>query len=140
MALSGKQRRSLRAFGHHLSPVVQLGQQGVVPTVVDAVLQALSTHELIKVKIGDGPLDRHEAADALARETGAELAQLIGRTALLFKQRKEKSRYAIGAQVTKIDPKDVKAAPAAPKKLQEERRRPRSPRKTRGRESKSDED
>ncbi len=139
MALTGKQRRGLRALGHHLSVVVQLGQQGVVPSVVEAVQQALKDHELIKIRIGDGPLDRHEAAEALVRETGAELAQLLGRTALLFKQRKEKSRFSVGAVVTKLDPKDVKAAPA-PKKLQEERRRPRSPRKVRGRESKSDED
>lgn len=92
MALTGKQRRKLRAMGHHLQPVVQVGQQGVTPAVIAATEQALYDHELIKVKIAEGPEDRHEAAERLARETGAELAQLLGRTALLFKQREEDSK------------------------------------------------
>ncbi|MFZ5471415.1 MAG: ribosome assembly RNA-binding protein YhbY [Myxococcota bacterium] len=95
MALSGKQRRKLRAMGHHLSVVVQVGAQGVTPGVVAAVEQALFDHELIKVKISEGPEDRQETAERLARETGAELAQVLGRTALLFKQREEDSKISL---------------------------------------------
>ncbi len=84
---TGKQRRKLRALGHHLEPVVIVGQAGVTPGVVAAVEQALEDHELVKVKIAEGPENRHEAAEHLARESGAELVQLLGRTALLFKKR-----------------------------------------------------
>lgn len=94
MPLNGKQRRSLRASGHHLEPVVIVGAQGVTDGVVAAVEQALRDHELVKIKIAaEGPMDRHEAAEELARRTGAELAQVLGRTALLFKKRKEKSKF-----------------------------------------------
>jgi len=93
--LSGKQRRKLRALGHHLAPVVIVGASGVTPEVVAAAEQALFDHELIKVKINEGPDDRHEAAAKLARETGAELAQLLGRTALLFKKRAEGSKIEV---------------------------------------------
>ena len=93
--LTGKQRRKLRALGHHLQPVVQIGQAGVTDAVVKATLQALEDHELIKVKIGEGPVDRHEASEQLAAATGAHLAQLLGRTALLFKKREKKSKIDV---------------------------------------------
>ena len=93
MPLTGKQRRHLRGLGHHLEPVVIVGQSGVTEGVIAAVEHALNDHELIKVKIHEGPEDRHEAAEKLAQSTGAELAQLLGRTALLFKKRKEDSKF-----------------------------------------------
>jgi RNA-binding protein len=94
-ALTGRQRRQLRALGHHLKVVVQLGAQGITDQVVAAVEAALKDHELIKVKIGDGPADRHEASVALALATKSELAQLLGRTALLFRQRKVGSKITL---------------------------------------------
>ncbi len=93
MPLTGKQRRQLRALGHHLEPVVIVGQAGVSEGIIGAVTQALHDHELIKVKINEGPEDRHEAAEKLAQGTGAEIAQLLGRTVLLFKKRDEDSKF-----------------------------------------------
>ena len=55
MPLTGKQRRALRALGHHLEPVVIIGQSGVTEGIIAAVEQALKDHELIKVKINEGP-------------------------------------------------------------------------------------
>ncbi|MDY7226869.1 ribosome assembly RNA-binding protein YhbY [Hyalangium rubrum] len=93
MPLTGKQRRALRAKGHHLEPVVLVGQSGVTEGVLSALTQALNDHELIKVKINEGPETRHEAAERMAQGTGSELVQLLGRTALLFKKRKEDSEF-----------------------------------------------
>lgn len=88
--LIGKDRRALRALGHHLRPVVQIGQHGISPAVVDATSEALAAHELVKVKVLEAcPLDRHEAGKVLAEETGAELVQVLGRTCLLYRQRRE---------------------------------------------------
>ncbi len=93
MPLTGKQRRALRAKGHHLEPIVIVGQSGVTEGVIAAIEQALYDHELIKVKIAEGPEDRHEAAQRIAEATGSELAQLLGRTALFFKKREEDSEF-----------------------------------------------
>ena len=93
MALTGKQRRRLRALGHHLHAVVQIGAQGVTPGVIAACEQALFDHELIKVKLGEGPEDRDDAADKLAEATRAEVAQILGKTILLFKQREQDSKF-----------------------------------------------
>jgi RNA-binding protein len=91
--LNGKQRRALRAEGHHLEPVVIVGQSGVTEGVLGAISQALNDHELIKVKINEGPGTRQEAATSLAEGAGAELVQLLGRTVLLFKKREKDSKY-----------------------------------------------
>jgi RNA-binding protein len=93
LPLTAKQRRQLRALGHHLEPVLIVGQSGVTEGVIAAVEQALHDHELIKVKINEGPDDRHEAAKKLAEGTNAELVQLLGRTTLLFKKREEDSEF-----------------------------------------------
>ena len=88
IALTGAQRRALRALGHHLRPIVQVGQQGVSAGVIEATAQALQQHELIKISIGrDGPVDRKQAPAQLGDATGAHVAQIIGRTALLYRRR-----------------------------------------------------
>lgn len=93
MPLTGSQRRALRALGHHLVPVVQVGQAGITEGVIGAVHQALETHELIKVKVQ--PEERREAAEQLAQATGSELAQLLGRTVLLYRPRKDDPKIVV---------------------------------------------
>ncbi len=88
--LSGRQRRHLSALGHHLDPVVQVGHEGVSEALVRQADLQLEAHELIKVKIAESaPQARHEAALLLAERTGAQVAQVLGRTALLYRRRKE---------------------------------------------------
>ena len=90
MALTGKQRRHLRGLGHHLTPVVQIGKEGLSEAFVGAVEQALEDHELIKVKILEtASVDRHEVADELAAATRSEVAQVLGYTILLYRARAE---------------------------------------------------
>ena len=94
--LTGKQRRHLRALGHHLDPVVQVGQDGISDAVVGQADAQLDVHELIKVKIGESsPQDRHQAADMLAARTQAQVAQVLGRTVLLYRPRKDKPQIVL---------------------------------------------
>jgi len=84
--LTGKQRRHLRALAHPLRPIVQVGKGGLDDGVIAAVDQALTDHELVKVKIGEAAdLDRHEAADELAARTHSEVAQVLGNIAVLYR-------------------------------------------------------
>ena len=94
--LTGKQRRHLRALGHHLDHVVQVGQDGISDAVVGQADAQLDAHELIKVKIGESsPQDRQEAADMLAARTQAQVAQVLGRTVLLYRPRKDKPQIVL---------------------------------------------
>jgi len=90
MALSGKQRRALRALGHHLKPVLQVGHAGVTESLTAALEQALHDHELLKVRLLEhAPGTKATLALALAASSGAEVAQVLGRTVLLYRARPE---------------------------------------------------
>jgi RNA-binding protein len=96
MSLDGKQRRKLRALGHHLAGVLQVGQDGVTPGVVAALEQALWDHELVKVRLASEDRDaRRDQAGALAAGTGAEVAQMLGRTVLLYRPNPDEPRIQL---------------------------------------------
>lgn len=96
MALTGKQRRALRALGHGLSPVVQLGKGGISEALVGAVEEALAQHELIKIKLLDtADVERHDAANELAGKTGSQVAQVLGNTILLYRPDPEEPRISL---------------------------------------------
>jgi RNA-binding protein len=95
-ALSGAALRKLRALGHALSPVVAIGKDGVTDSLVAAANAAIATHELVKVKIQrEAPVDRHEAGIELAARTGSVLAQVIGRTLLLYRKHPKKPKIVL---------------------------------------------
>ncbi len=105
-------RKALRAAGHHRSPVVQVGKEGVTPAVVEQLFGALAAHELVKVKVGtESPEDRFEAAERLAQEAGAQIAQILGRTILAYKRHPEKPRFEPLTPSEKLE-KDERAAAA----------------------------
>jgi RNA-binding protein len=103
---SGPLRRALRAAGHHLAPVVQVGKEGATDAVVRQLEQALLDHELVKVKVGtESPEDRFEAAERLAVATQAQLAQILGRTLLVYKKHPKKPRFEPEAGARPASPK-----------------------------------
>lgn len=88
--LTGKQKRFLRGLGHNLKPVITVGKSEVSEPLIAETLKALDAHELIKVKLLEScAMDRNEAAPLLAEGCGAEVAQLLGRTILLYRAAKE---------------------------------------------------
>jgi RNA-binding protein len=88
-ALTGKQRRSLRALGQRLAATLHVGHDGVTDAVVRQADAQLEANELIKVRVSENaPDSRYDVADALAQRTHAEVAQVLGRTALLYRPRK----------------------------------------------------
>jgi RNA-binding protein len=94
--LSPKQRRHLRALGHHLTAIVQIGKDGVSAGVVTALDGALVTHELVTVRIGRGcALDKRDAARELATETDSEVAQILGNTVLLYRRHPDEPRIFV---------------------------------------------
>jgi RNA-binding protein len=93
---SGKALRHLRALGHDLDAVIAIGKNGVTPALAKETERALEKHELIKVKVlQEAPIDRHEAAEQLAKLTGALLAQVLGRTFLLYKRHPKKPKIVL---------------------------------------------
>ena len=84
--LTGKQTRFLRGLGHKLKPVVMVGRHHVSPEVIASVEEALNAHELIKIKLQEGCLeDRRDVAAQLAEQTHSAVAQVLGKTILLYR-------------------------------------------------------
>ena len=96
MPLTGKQRRALRALGHHLEPVVLVGQNGITDGVVAAVDQALHDHELIKVKLPQlEKEERREMAQHLRRALSAQIVDEIGRVLVLYRRHPERPKIKL---------------------------------------------
>jgi RNA-binding protein len=88
--LTGKQVRFLRGLGHGLKPVVMIGRGDITSRVLAAIEEHLEAKELIKIKIQEGcSMDRKEVAAELAEKSRASVAQILGRTILLYRQSKE---------------------------------------------------
>jgi RNA-binding protein len=93
--LDGRQRRHLRALGHHQKPVVQVGK-ALTPGVIEAVNQALTRHELVKVRVSaDVTEDVDEVGTEIAQKTRSALAQKIGRTLLFYRPHPKKPRIVL---------------------------------------------
>ena len=88
--LTGKQKRYLRGLGHGIKPVIMVGKGEVSAALIRETDEALNAHELIKVKILESCLsDRELVATAVADACTAEIAQILGRTFLLYRRAKE---------------------------------------------------
>lgn len=93
MQLDSRQRKFLKGLAHHLKAVVHIGKDGLSPSLLQQIEQALLSHELIKVKLGESaPMDREAAAKELPEKTGAEFVQNIGRVFILYREHPEEPK------------------------------------------------
>lgn len=89
--LSNAQRKFLRGLGQPLQPIVMIGARGPIRSIVDATVDQLEAHELIKIKIHESArLEPEVVALWLRGETGAEIVHVLGHIVLLYKERPKK--------------------------------------------------
>jgi RNA-binding protein len=93
MPLSSKERAALRGEAHRLTASVHIGQHGLTDTVRQTVDDDLRTHELVKIQFTkNAGADVKDAANDLAATLSADVVQVIGRTATLFRPNPELAR------------------------------------------------
>jgi len=91
MNLSNTQKKFLKGLAHKLNPVVLLGQNGLTEGVLAEIENAISHHELIKVKIAtDDRETKQLIIDAIVRETESLVLAKIGHIVVLYRQSEEK--------------------------------------------------
>ena len=95
--LEGFQRKYLRGFAHSMKPVVLIGQNGCSDTVIGATNDALSTHELIKVKFIElkDKEQKKEILDSIEKKSQCENVGMIGHTAILYRQQNDPEKRKI---------------------------------------------
>ena len=95
MTLSNNQKRHLRSLGHHLKPVVWIGQHGLGENVMTEVEQALDSHELVKIKIAAERETRADISAEILSKTQAEEIHTIGQMLILFRHNPKKPKIAL---------------------------------------------
>jgi RNA-binding protein len=90
--MTSKERAALRAESHHLEPIFQVGKGGLSEAFYKQVDEALTTRELIKVRVllETTPIAPKEAAEELAANTGAEVIGVVGGVIILYRYSQEK--------------------------------------------------
>lgn len=85
-------KQALKARAHHLKPVVLLGAKGLTPAIIEETNIALIAHELIKIKINGAERENRQLmATELCTQLHADLIQLIGNTAIIYRKNQENS-------------------------------------------------
>jgi RNA-binding protein len=94
--LTSKQRSYLRGLANPLDPIFQIGKGGVTESLVQAISDALTARELLKVRmlssVGD---DIRHLAQTIADATQAEVVQTIGHNIVLYRRNAEKPRIEL---------------------------------------------
>ncbi len=94
MSLTGKERSYLRGEANSLSPITQIGKEGITTGVISQVEECLEDHELIKIKLNDNnEISAREAASSLAGATNSSIVQVIGSVLILYRENPEIAGY-----------------------------------------------
>ena len=83
MALSKDDSKKLKQIGHHLKPVVTVGNNGLTDNVLMELNRALNDHELIKIKLSHE--DRDVVLAQLTQDVDLTVVQAIGNIALVYR-------------------------------------------------------
>lgn len=83
--LTSAQRKHLRGLAHHLEPLVQIGRSGLSDGVLASLDQALTQHELVKVRFVDHRPRKRELCAEVVERLGAALAGTVGHVAIFYR-------------------------------------------------------
>ena len=90
--ITTKERSSLKALAHNLTPVVIVGKEGLTSEVIKSVDSVLEARELIKIKIlNNCPLSPRELMPVLCESVNAEPVQCIGSIVIIYRKSHKKN-------------------------------------------------
>ena len=94
--MTSKQRAYLRSLAVNADTIMQVGKDGVSENLIKTVSDALEARELIKLKtLETCPYTPREAAEELARATGADVVTVIGFKFVLYRRSEKNPRIEL---------------------------------------------
>ncbi|HIE78188.1 MAG TPA: ribosome assembly RNA-binding protein YhbY [Candidatus Thioglobus sp.] len=94
--LTNNQKKYLRSLGHHLKPVVMVGQNGLSEAVLLELESTMEKHELLKIKIRTEDRDeKHKMIDKIVDYSKSNLVQVVGNIVLIYRPFKEESKIVL---------------------------------------------
>lgn len=95
LELDSTTRTDLRSKAHNISPTVMIGADGLTTGVLKEAEIALSSHELIKIRVlGDDREARLEIYDTLCEKLHAAKVQHIGKLLVIYRPNLKKGAVA----------------------------------------------
>ncbi|HUJ10728.1 MAG TPA: YhbY family RNA-binding protein [Verrucomicrobiae bacterium] len=95
MSLTNPQVRKLKALAQRLEPVVYVGKAGVTDELLVSLEQALSSHELIKIKFTAFKEEKKSLAADIAARSRSELVWIIGHVAVLYREHADPAKRKV---------------------------------------------
>ncbi len=94
--MTSKQRAYLKGLAMTEDTILNVGKSSVTVEFTDAINEALEARELIKISVlRNCDDDIKELANELARKTGSEVVQVIGKKIVLYKPQRDPKKRKI---------------------------------------------
>lgn len=91
--LTSRQVKQLKSEAHHLSPIFQVGKNGVNDNFIEQIDDVLEKRELIKISILQNCLeDKDTIAQQISEGTKGHIVTVIGNTIILYRESKENKK------------------------------------------------
>lgn len=102
--LTGKQKHYLRSKGMTMKPLVSVGKNGLTDTFTAGVQAAIEKRELIKITLQQSAEETPQAVGEWLQNAlpGLEIAQIIGRTLLVYRRASKPDNRHISLEVTAL--------------------------------------
>ncbi|MEO7675635.1 MAG: YhbY family RNA-binding protein [Verrucomicrobiota bacterium] len=85
--LNNSQIRKFKAAAQHLEPILKIGKGGLSDGFIRSVEEALSQHDLVKIKFVEFKEQKKELAPQLAEKTSSHLVMRVGNVMVLHRPR-----------------------------------------------------
>jgi RNA-binding protein len=85
--LTNPEIRRLKAAAQHLEPILKIGKAGLSDGFLQSVNDALSQHELVKIKFVEFKDQKKKLAPQLADRTASYLVMRVGNVMVLHRPR-----------------------------------------------------
>ena len=94
--ITSKQRAYLRSLANTEPTIMQIGKGGISENLVKTISDALEARELIKISVLENcEYTAREAADEISVAVGAEVAGVIGRKIILYRESEKNKRIEL---------------------------------------------
>lgn len=88
--MTTKQRAYLKGLAMTMDPIFQIGKSSMTPSLVNAIDEAITARELIKISVLQNCADDpNELAQLVAERTRSQVVQVIGKKIVLYREGKD---------------------------------------------------
>ena len=94
--MTSKQRAYLKSLAQTMEPIFQIGKASLTPENTQAIFEALTARELIKISVLNNCMDDpRELAQMVAERTHSQVVQVIGKKIVLYREGKDNKKKIV---------------------------------------------